>query len=146
MLSTQQPLELAFCEGGVVSDLIERVRLGHRAVMKHGLQEVCAVPFQVPLALLQCDKPSAWGPVKGQSAFLGPLVGVRHWVLEHILNGPLMCLHTRHNFLQRVDVNAIALYDSDVRRQNLIPFGVFHRGKLFTQYLQNCQNSLEGVP
>lgn len=43
-----------------------------------------AVLLQVALALLQCDKVSALCPVQGQAAFLGPLVGVCHWVLEHI--------------------------------------------------------------
>ena len=39
--------------------------------------------------------------------------------------------------LQCVDINSVSLYDSDIRRENLITFGVLHWWKLLTQDLQN---------
>lgn len=39
--------------------------------------------------------------------------------------------------LQCVDINSVSLYDSDIRRENLITFGVLHWRKLLTQDLQN---------
>lgn len=107
--SLQQLLKLAFFQLGIVSDFIERVRLHNLPVLKDGVQQVLevrrdrnearrsgqrlpwthaqthhAVLLQVALALLQGDKVSALCPVQGQTAFLGPLVGVCHWVLEHV--------------------------------------------------------------
>ena len=39
--------------------------------------------------------------------------------------------------LQRVDINSVSLYDSDVRRENLKTFRILHWAKLLTQDLQN---------
>lgn len=43
-----------------------------------------AILLQVALALLQGDKVATLCPVQRQATLLGPLVGVCHWVLEHI--------------------------------------------------------------
>lgn len=41
------------------------------------------------------------------------------------------------DLLQCVDINSVSLYDSDVRRENLIAFGVLLWSELLTQDLQN---------
>ncbi len=52
---------------------------------------------------------------------------------------PVQCINKGVSLylLQRVDINSISLYDSDVRRKNLITFRVLLWNKLLSQDLQN---------